>query len=124
MTDAFGTGDLHLVGGRVLDPASALDLEGDVRLTGKCDAATCELGMHGVDVRHLQVERRHAMLLLIGGWHPHKQTHRAALEEAHLRWRREEQREAKRIAIERDRPVQILDRNEHLAHGRLGEIHA
>ena len=79
---------------------------------------------YSLNVGHLEIHLRSALGSLRALGDADEQPHSAGLEEAHLRRRREQEAEAKRVTVERDRAFEACDGNEQLPHGRVGQIHS
>jgi len=94
-----------------------------MRDRAKLDAAFCKRPVYRLDVLYLEVDRGAALPRLIRRGHADQQADAAALEEAHLWRRREEEAQTKRVTIEGDGPIQVFHRDEELSYGCVGKIH-
>jgi hypothetical protein len=91
----------------------------EVRAGAKLDAPFLKRREYRVDVDHLEVDHRSALAWLIRFRDADEQSDIPRLKKAHLRRSREKEPQAKRVTVESDGPIQVVNRNEKLADGRV-----
>src|SRR5207245_5807665 len=74
-----------------------------MRLVLKLNAPRRERFKDSLNIRHLEVDGRAALMRLTLSRHPHQQPNGATLEKRHLRRRSEQKRDAERLAVELNR---------------------
>src|ERR1700683_1532481 len=95
----------------------------DVRFGFEGDALGLERGVHSLDVGDLEIDRGTPLSLLAGWQDAHEQPNSAAVEECHLRRRREQKRNSQHITVEGDAFLEVFHWNQKLSHFGVGQVH-